>query len=100
MIQTTFKSNYRVLTEEHNRRFPDDRRDFVEDPDLVLGNLEYGVESAFVYWAITRDVNGVADSGNVRAVSKVVNGGVIGYSERLIAYNSVAPILGLPKEVA
>ncbi|MBR8461183.1 glycoside hydrolase family 19 protein, partial [Burkholderia dolosa] len=100
LIQTTFKSNYMVLTDEHNRRFPDDQRDFVQDPDLVLSNLEYGVESAFVFWAITKNVNGIADSGNVHAVSKAVNGGAIGYPERLVAYNNVAPILGLPKEVA
>jgi predicted chitinase len=62
--------------------------------------LEYGVESAFVYWAVTKNVNGIADSGNVLAVSKAVNGGKIGYSERLTAYNNVAPILGLQKEVA
>ncbi|OED15202.1 hypothetical protein [Burkholderia sp. A2] len=100
LIQTTFKSNYMVLTDEHNRRFPDDQRDFVENPDLVLSDLEYGIESAFVYWAVTRNVNGIADSGNVLAVSKVVNGGKNGYSERLTAYNNVAPILGLQKEVA
>ncbi|MEC4770165.1 glycoside hydrolase family 19 protein [Burkholderia cenocepacia] len=100
LIQTTFKSNYMVLTDEHNRRFPDDQRDFVENPDLVLSDLEYGIESAFVYWAVTRNVNRIADSGNVLAVSKVVNGGKIGYSERLAAYNNVAPILGLQKEAA
>ncbi|WP_175702106.1 glycoside hydrolase family 19 protein [Burkholderia ambifaria] len=100
LIQTTFKSNYMMLTDEHNRRFPDDQRDFVENPDLVLSDLEYGVESAFVYWAVTKNVNGIADSGNVLAVSKAVNGGKIGYSERLTAYNNVAPILGLQKEVA
>ncbi|QFS40021.1 glycoside hydrolase family 19 protein [Burkholderia cepacia] len=100
LIQTTFKSNYMVLTDEHNRRFPDDQRDFVENPDLVLSNLEYGIESAFVFWAVTRNINRVADSGSVRAVSVKVNGGDIGYSERLIAYNNVAQILGLPKEVA
>ncbi|OXI31233.1 hypothetical protein CFB89_17275 [Burkholderia sp. AU16741] len=100
LIQTTFKGNYMVLTDEHNRRFPDDQRDFVENPDLVLSDLEYGIESAFVYWAVTGDVNRIADSGNVLAVSKVVNGGKIGYSERLAAYNNVAPILGLKNEVA
>lgn len=99
LIQTTFKSNYIVFTEQHNRRFPGDHRDFVENPDLVLSSLEYGIESAFVFWAVTRNVNEVSDSGSVRAVSAKVNGGDIGYSERLIAYNNVAPILGIPKEV-
>ncbi|VWD44009.1 glycoside hydrolase family 19 protein [Burkholderia lata] len=99
LIQTTFKGNYMMLTDEHNRRFPNDRRDFVENPDLVLSDFEYGIESAFVFWAVTRNVNGISDSGNVLAVSKAVNGGKIGYSERLTAYNNVAPILGLQKEV-
>ncbi|EMN5129291.1 glycoside hydrolase family 19 protein [Burkholderia contaminans] len=100
LIQATFKSNYAVLTEEHNRRFPGDRRDFVENPDLVLSDLEYGIESAFVFWVVTRNVNRVADSGNVKVVSAAVNGGENGYPERLIAYNNVAQILGIPKEVA
>jgi predicted chitinase len=97
LIQTTFKSNYRILSEEHNRRFPADSRDFVASPDLVLSDLEYGVESAFVYWAITRNVNEVADTGNVLAVTKAVNGGENGYAGRKIAYNNVAPLVGLQK---
>ncbi len=100
LIQTTFKSNYQVLTDEHNRRFPDDHRDFVTDPDLVLRDLEYGVESAFVYWAITRSVNAVADAGDVRAVTHAVNGGENGYADRKSAYNNVAPILGVATEGA
>ncbi|MEX3932703.1 hypothetical protein AB4Y32_12985 [Paraburkholderia phymatum] len=98
MIQTTFKDNYQVLMDEHNRRFPDDHRDFVADPDLALSDLAYGVESAFAYWAVTRAVNAVADTGDVRAVTHAVNGGENGYAYRKIAYNNVAPILGLTLE--
>ncbi|MDR6411728.1 glycoside hydrolase family 19 protein [Paraburkholderia terricola] len=98
LIQTTFKANYEVFNREHNHRFPDDQKNFLDNPDLLLSNLEYGVESAFVYWAITRSVNPVADTGDVAAVTQQINGGQNGHAERLIAYNRVAPILGLPQE--
>lgn len=98
LIQATFKANYEIFNREHNRRFPDDQKDFVANPDLLLSNLEYGVESAFVYWVVTRSVNSVADTGDVAAVTQQINGGQNGHAERLIAYNKVAPLLGLPQE--
>jgi len=52
-----------------NQRFPDDQKDFVTNPDPLLSNLEYGVESAFDYWTVNRDVNSVADTGDVAAVT-------------------------------
>jgi predicted chitinase len=100
LIQTTFKSNYEVLTEQHNLRFPNDRQNFVDNPDLVLSNLEYGIESAFVYWVVTRGVNAVADTGSVRDITRLVNGGDNAYMERWSAYNRVAPLLGAPIEKA
>jgi predicted chitinase len=98
LIQTTFKANYEVFNREHNHRFPDDPKDFVSNPDLLLSDLEYGVESAFVYWAVNRGVNSVADAGDVAAVTQQINGGQNGHAERLSAYNKVAPLLGLPQE--
>ncbi|WP_321786550.1 hypothetical protein [Paraburkholderia sp. J94] len=98
LIQTTFKANYEVFNREHNRRFPDDPKNFLDNPDLLLSDLEYGVESAFVYWVVTRNVNPAADTGDVQAVTQAINGGQNGHAERLIAYNRVAPLLGLPQE--
>ncbi|WP_420991657.1 glycoside hydrolase family 19 protein [Cupriavidus sp. 30B13] len=98
LIQTTFKANYEIFNNEHNVRFPGDQHNFVENPDLLLNSLEYGIESAFVYWAVTRNINAVADDGNVLAVTKKVNGGTIGLAERRDAYNRVAPLLGLPMD--
>jgi predicted chitinase len=98
LIQTTFKANYEVFNEEHNRRFPNDRMGFVVNPDLLLSNLEYGVEFAFVYWTVNSGVISVADTGDVAAVTQRINGGQNGHSEGLLAYNRVAPFLGLPHE--
>src|ERR1700756_3726407 len=68
LIQTTFHDNYEAFSREHNKRFPDDQQDFLQNPDFVLSNLQYGVESAFVYWTVTRNINPIADTGDVRAV--------------------------------
>lgn len=95
LIQTTFRANYEVFYREHNKRFPDDQQDFVQNPDFVLSDLQYGVESAFVYWSITRNINPIAGIGNVLAVTRKVNGGGNGYYDRKIAFNKIAPLLGL-----
>lgn len=97
LIQTTFKDNYKILTREHNSRFPGDKQDFVENPDLLLSDLQYGIESAFVYWTVTRpQLNATADSANVRAITQLVNGGDHGLVARRKIYNDLTPLLGLP----
>ncbi|MBP0634210.1 glycoside hydrolase family 19 protein [Cupriavidus sp. AcVe19-6a] len=98
LIQTTFRDNYETFKKEHNSRFPQDQRDFVAEPELLLSNLEYGVESAFVYWTVTRNVNSTADNGDVLSVTLKVNGGTHGLRERRAAYNRVATLLGISTE--
>ncbi|MEM5447589.1 glycoside hydrolase family 19 protein [Paraburkholderia guartelaensis] len=98
LIQTTFKSNYEIFNTEHNRRFPDDLKNFVENPDLLLTELEYGVESAFVYWVVTRSVNPVADAGDVAGVTQKINGGSNGLNERRAAFNRIASLLGIAQD--
>lgn len=49
MIQLTGIDGYRYFTNKHNEICPDDQKDFVENPDLVISNIEYGVESAFSF---------------------------------------------------
>ena len=68
------------------------------NPDLLLSGREYGVESVFVYWTVSRGMISVADTGEVAAVTRQINGGKNGHPERLAAYSRVAPLLGLPQE--
>ncbi|WP_250481835.1 hypothetical protein [Caballeronia sp. NCTM5] len=95
-IQTTGRANYRSFMEEHNRRSPEDVRDFVQFPEL-LSDLNYAVESAYVFWS-RNSLNAIADSGTVVNVTRRVNGGQKGLADRLARFNRIAQLLNLPAE--
>lgn len=76
---------------------PDDKRDFVEQPDLVISDTECGVESAFSFW-VSKELNKTARTLSVQDVTQKVNGGQNGYPERLQRFNAVAPLLKVDKE--
>lgn len=99
IIQLTGKRNYRRYTEIHNSRNPTDPRDFVESPDLIIENIDYGIESAFVWWDMN-NLNSRIESSyrtraesnireHVRDVSKIVNGGDNGLDERVEIFNKL-----------
>jgi predicted chitinase len=96
-IQVTGKDGYQAFQIEHNRRCPDDKQNFIENPDLVSSQAEYAVESAFAFWS-RNNLNSIADAGTVVDVTQIVNGGQNGYDDRRDRYNKVAQILGLSKE--
>jgi predicted chitinase len=81
MIQLTGKTNYQGFTDSHNTRNPDDPQNFVERPELLTDIINYGVESAFYFWD-SRSLNAAADTDDVVAVTKLVNGGDIGLPDR------------------
>ena len=99
IIQLTGKNNYREYSRIHNQKEPSDPRDFVAEPDLIVDNLKYGVESAFVWW----DMNGINDlisrsyaartesniSQHDADISIKVNGGTIGLAERVSLFNDL-----------
>ena len=63
---------------------------------LATGSLlvpETGIESAFAFWQM-RGVNAIADTGNVRAVTKRVNGGTNGLDRRTTALAHAISIWG------
>lgn len=104
MIQLTGKTNYRQYTTIHNRLSPNDRRDFVANPELVVDNIRYGVESAFVWWeqngmnALTDRVNPDRASravvnAHIRTVTRRVNGGTNGLTDRINKFWKVWTLL-------
>jgi predicted chitinase len=81
LIQLTGRSNYRDFSACHNRLNPQDRQDFVANPDLLVSELKYALESAFYFWD-ARNVNAIADTDNVADVTYAINGGYNGLDDR------------------
>ncbi|WP_187980789.1 glycoside hydrolase family 19 protein [Pseudomonas oryzihabitans] len=96
IIQLTGKDTYRRYTEIHNRANPDDLRDFVEQPDLITDSLQYGIESAFVYWDMA-NANKLADADNAIALSKAINGGLNGFKDRAECLEKIKSHLDIQK---
>jgi predicted chitinase len=81
LIQLTGRRNYRLYTQTHNEKFTDDPIDFIQNPDLLVTDLKYSVESACFYWW-KYSINTAADLDSVANVTKKVNGGSNGLPER------------------
>lgn len=84
LIQLTGRRNYELISKYYDI-------DFVSEPDL-LSIPEYAVMSACWYWA-RRKLNKLADQGNFREVTRRVNGGYNGWSDRLSLYNTALQYL-------
>ena len=98
MLQVTGKSEYQRFTNVHNQRNPTDIQDFIANPDLLVSSIDYGVESAFVFWFSKTGQGGaklfeVAKSGSVADVTQMVNGGQNGYLDRNSRFQSVCALM-------
>jgi putative chitinase len=79
LLQLTGKDSYREASEilrGYNSAAPD----FVQDPDQVI-TTEWCVEVAAAEWR-SKGCNDLADQDQIRAVTKKINGGLIGLAER------------------
>lgn len=94
LIQLTGKDNYAAFTAAHNARAAADPRDFVREPDLLLSELKYAIESAFWYWD-ARKVNALADADDLEEVTRAVNGGLNGLEDRGARLASIKRALGI-----
>jgi predicted chitinase len=94
LVQLTGKANYAAFTEAHNVRDSDDLRDFVAEPDLLLSELKYAIESAFYYWD-ARTVNALADLDDLEGVTRAVNGGLNGLIDRGARLARIKKALGI-----
>ncbi|MEW6024955.1 MAG: lytic enzyme [Pseudomonadota bacterium] len=94
LIQLTGKDNYAAFTAAHNARDAGDPRDFVREPDLLLSELKYAIESAFHYWE-ARKVNALADADDLEEVTRAVNGGLNGLSDRGARLANIKKALGI-----
>lgn len=84
LIQLTGKNNYEAFA----KWVGDDR--IMDDPDLVAS--EYAVHSAVFYWD-RNNLNAVADTDDVVALTKRINGGTNGLSHRRELLNKANGLL-------
>jgi predicted chitinase/uncharacterized Zn-binding protein involved in type VI secretion len=91
LIQLTGKSNYKKYTEVHNLKNPDSLKNFVANPDLIITEIEFSIESAFAWWEMN-SMNGLCVDGNAEEIKKIstrVNGGTIGLEDRTSRYHKI-----------
>lgn len=86
-IQLTGRYNYRKFTAWARKRDPD-CPDFEENPDLVLTDPWEGLVPIWFWDA--HSLNDLADKGDFRGVTKVINGGYNGYQDRCNKYGAYA----------
>ena len=86
IVQITGKENYTITS----KALFDDTR-LLSTPDLLL-EKEYAAESALNFWK-QHSLNDLADNQDVKSVTKRINGGTLGFDDRLNRFNRALEIL-------
>lgn len=86
-IQLTGKSNYASMSQ-------DEGVDFVSNPDLCAQDPQWIVGAAGWFWT-KNNLNALADQDNIKAITKKINGGYNGLSDRE-AYLKIAKRVLMP----
>lgn len=89
-IQTTGKSNYLRATEELHERLAT-VPDFVRSPDALL-QPKWGAMASALFWH-DNELNELADAGDMRSITKRINGGLAGYPERMDRYRRALSVV-------
>ena len=89
-IQTTGKANYQRATEELHERMPT-VPDFVRSPDALL-QPKWGALASALFWH-DNELNELADAGDMRSITKRINGGLAGYPERMDRYRRALSVV-------
>lgn len=84
LIQLTGHDNYKA--------FADSLSSSMEEIVEFLQTFEGCVQSACWFWE-TNDLNTLADSGDIKAMTKRINGGYIGLEDRIKHYNHALEVL-------
>lgn len=86
LIQLTGKNNY--------QSFADSIETPVEDVPEYLQTFEGAVQSACWFWE-TNSLNRWADAGDIKELTRRINGGYIGLDDRIKHYNHALHVLGV-----
>lgn len=89
-IQLTGRDNYRRATQRLRARFPD-CPDFEESPELVA-TARWAAMTAADFWH-TNNLNALADAGRFESITRLINGGLNGYADRLAKWETARAVL-------
>lgn len=84
IFQTTFKNNYAAVSKALGY-------DFVRDPDK-LAEPPFAAKSAGYYWH-SKNLNQLADKGDLISITRAINGGLNGHQERVEYYQKIITFL-------
>ena len=87
-IQLTGKDNYRAYAQE----MFEDWQNLFENPDWVTADRDFALMSAIWFWNKNK-LNVQADSGDIKLMTKKINGGFIGLEDRIKHYNEAIHLL-------
>jgi len=87
-IQLTGKANYSKFAND----FFEDPQTVMDDPDLVTDDIPTSLYSALWFWN-KNNLNKFADAGDIKGMTKVINGGYLGLEERQAHYDKALAIL-------
>jgi putative chitinase len=87
-IQLTGKANYTAFSEWA------DRDDILDDPDQVSEDKELALMSAIWYWT-KNGLNKYADNGDIKTMTKRINGGYIGLEDRIHHWKEALHMMGV-----
>lgn len=85
LIQLTGKNNYQA--------FADSLEMDVEDVPHYLATFEGAAQSACWFWE-SNNLNRFADAGDIKGLTKAINGGYIGLEDRIKHYEHALHVLG------
>ena len=85
LIQLTGKSNYQNFADSLEMR--------VEDVPEYLATFEGAAQSACWFWE-ANNLNRFADAGDIKGLTKAINGGFIGLEDRIKHYEHALHVLG------
>ena len=87
-IQLTGKDNYRAFAKE----MFDDWENLFENPDWVTADRDFALMSAIWFWNKNK-LNVQANNGDIKLMTKKINGGYIGLDDRIKHYNEAMHLL-------
>ncbi len=90
-IQITGRTNHAACS----KALFGDKEILIQNPELLC-IPQNAMRSAFWFWS-TRNLNTYADKQWVETITKRINGGLHGFSQRIVNYNKLANDFGIPE---